>query len=358
MPKREMTRRDCLKLFLAVPVVGIVNPACLTSPDLMEERYPLEYLLDGEIKELPIEVIYPRNYEAPLPVVAFSHGIISSPDSYSDILKEIARAGYFVVAPQHNDLVNFSSDGRLITLENLPRFFDNAVSSLESVREIERYREFSFVDFFNLIHNEMWAGNIEDEAVMEIVNSLFEYRMTEFSRCLDSIEELSSGISNVDYGNVGVAGHSLGGIAVLEKIFERNPAIKSGLFFSPATFIFREETLIPTRWITGTEDWLYRLTLDSYVRASSPSSFVSLVGVRHTTFNDSNCIPDEEESCEGEEGMKEGIVSASTSFLVCCGGWPNFLTFIIRAAGSDESNSLWKHLRMDARFLRSFKSPT
>ncbi len=173
----DIGRRDFLKVGVkavgALGFLGSVN-GCPAYSDLVEERYQLDYLIDGESKEMSVDVSYPRDYEGSLPVVVFSHGITSSPSKYDNLLKDVARDGYFVVAPQHNDVVNFLSSGRLITLENLPGFLDDFNHVLEEVRSIEAYQDFNLVDILRLFWDEMNVGNVVDGALDSLHKKVIE----------------------------------------------------------------------------------------------------------------------------------------------------------------------------------------
>tara|TARA_Y100000310_G_scaffold211920_1_gene212706 strand:+ start:4563 stop:5597 length:1035 start_codon:yes stop_codon:yes gene_type:complete len=317
----DIGRRDFLKTMAksagALGFLGGVN-GCLSYSDLVEERYQLDYLVEGESKEMSVDVSYPRDYEGSLPVVVFSHGIISSPSLYSGILKDIAMEGYFVVAPQHNDVVNFLSDGSLITLENLPGFLEDFDYVLDEVRNIEEYRDFNLVNILGLFWDELNSGDVVDGVIRDLASSLVEYRLPEFSKCVESIEDLSSNVSNVDCGSVGLMGHSLGGFPMLEELSKNNSAMKGGLFLSPASaFTSIENVAVPTRWMTGTRDWGYGMTLNSYEKSYNPSSFVSFSGAGHATFSNLGCSLEENVSCDEREVMRRGITDASISFFNC-----------------------------------------
>jgi len=70
-------------------------------------------------RDLPTTVWAPRTGEGPFPVVVFSHGLLSEPSAYEELLAGWAAAGLVVAAPAY-PLTRLGSDGVFADVPNQP----------------------------------------------------------------------------------------------------------------------------------------------------------------------------------------------------------------------------------------------
>src|SRR3989344_7132025 len=316
MSNEKITRRDFLKTSGIVSLAGL-GAGCPLNDYLTKEDYILEYSLGDKLNEFPVKITYPSVNEEPLPIIAFSHGFGTSPNLYSKTLDCIAREGYFVIAPEHNDYVNLLSNNQIINLENFGRIEDDSRIVFDAIRRIQGYENITVRESFDLLFNGVILYENSNTQIVDTFNNFVGYRHDELFVALNFAKEFD----NVNPNIIGLSGHSLGGVPVIEILSESeksgNDSIKAGLLLSPANNLTSIKSLSkPTRWVTGNLDEFYSNTLKGYKNSIGPCSFVSFDEVAHANFvTPFNRRDKPEESYEERIEKIKGINCASTCFL-------------------------------------------
>jgi len=300
-----------------IVALGGLTAGCPLKDPLTREYYILGYSLGDKLNEFPVKIIYPSLNEEPLPIIAFSHGFGASPTLYSKTLDCIAREGYFVIAPEHNDYVNFLSHSRLINLENFGQIEDDTDLIVDALRGIQGYENITVLGSLNLLLNGILPHGTNNTQIIDIFNNFIGYRKDELYTALNFAKEFD----NVNQNIIGLSGHSLGGVPVIEMLSEAensgDDSIKAGLLLSPANNLSLIKKLSqPTRWVTGDLDEFYPNTFRGYEDSVGPRSFVSFAKVDHGNFITPFSRRDKpKESYEEREEKIDGIDCSSTCFL-------------------------------------------
>src|SRR3989344_255728 len=165
----RMTRREFGKRSLKYIAVGAFIGATASCPiyeEVKTDDVRLSYNSDSEFRELPVRFFYPKHWSESLSLIGFSHGFSASPNVYDVLLREIALSGYLVVAPQHNDYINFLPSGGIVSV-NLPRFIDDAEEVLGEIHNVDGFVDYSYSETWDLFFGGVINGSISD---VEIVN--------------------------------------------------------------------------------------------------------------------------------------------------------------------------------------------
>jgi predicted dienelactone hydrolase len=205
----------------------------------------------------------PKGY----PVVLFSHGFVGCSVQSVFLTEGLARAGYFVLAPDHRDAAcGQSHDGRIF-------------ERLSTIRSQEPFHDPS-----------TWS------------EATYRDRGADLEAILDTILKNKSfqGVP-IDAGRIGLAGHSLGGYTVLALAGAwpswKDRRVKAVLALSPycTPFIAKGDLGhldVPVMYQGGTLDFgitpFVRRAGGAYDLTSSPKYFVELDGAGHFAWTNLN----------------------------------------------------------------------
>lgn len=149
---------------------------------------------DGSYRKLSVLVYYPigeiTNNSCPL--VVFSHGGISTKTSNISLFKELASHGYFVISIDH-------------TYHSLLTVIDGKRIYIDSSYMKELNNENSHLDIQNSFNCFQKWMKLRTDDINFVIDTFIQ----------KSLEENSDLYSLIDHENIGLAGHSLGGSAVL-----------------------------------------------------------------------------------------------------------------------------------------------
>lgn len=200
------------------------------------------------------------------PLILFSHGYTGCNTQSVFLMEALARAGYFVIAPNHHDATCGSAKqgwypGKMVA--NRPQ---------QPFRDPQPWSDQTYRDRYNDI-----------EAVLnEVVR-----------------EKTFAGVP-INGNAIGLAGHSLGGYTVLGLAGGwsswKDPRIKAVLALSPHCSPFLDHGNlnfdIPIMYQGGTRDLgetpLVRRTNGAYDRSSAPKYYIELDGAGHFAWTDLN----------------------------------------------------------------------
>ena len=201
------------------------------------------------------------------PVVLFSHGFMGCGVQSVFLTQGLARAGYFVLAPDHRDAAcGRSHEGRIF-------------ERLSTIRSEEPFHSPS-----------TWSA------------ATYRDRGADLEAILDTILKNKSfqGVP-IDAGRIGLAGHSLGGYTVLALAGAwpswKDHRVKAVLALSPycTPFIAKgdlEHLNIPVMYQGGTLDFgvtpFVRRAGGAYDLTSSPKYFIELDGAGHLAWTNLN----------------------------------------------------------------------
>ncbi|MEM3074707.1 MAG: hypothetical protein QW727_02075 [Candidatus Pacearchaeota archaeon] len=313
-----VTRRDFFRYSTLFPL--IINSSCGEDHKVVINDLIINYESETGIqKYLSLNFFYPEFNKEPLPLIVFSHGFSGSPKFYKKLLTGIASRGYFIVAPQHNDYINFFTEERLISFDEISRVFNDVNEVINSIHEIEDLSNYSVEDIWNLFFQQILNGNISNEEVLFPFEKIFNYRTEEISVAITYAKEFSNSIikHGIVRDELGLMGHSLGGISLIN-YSHLDEDVKAINFISPAGGLTdASKSLTPTIWITGNIDSFYLPTKNSFQISPSPSSFISLIGVGHLSFVEPcNIISSSyEETCKNQDEKINAISLASVCFF-------------------------------------------
>lgn len=195
-------------------------------------------------RDLPTHLFYPAEGTGPFPVVVFSHGMGSSPESYWDLLESWAGAGFVVAAPT-----------------------------------------------FPLTHR--GSALVRDDVLQQPADVSF---------VLGQVLALDSGdgdlAGRIDTAHVAVAGHSAGAITTLGLLDSccRDPRITAAVVLSGSLTGFGATATdpgVPALFVHGTADTVLPLAdgQAAYAAAPGPKAFVELPGGTHSAPYDAAADP-------------------------------------------------------------------
>lgn len=225
---------------VATRVLDLRDPSRVTDPT---PEQPGADAVRG--RDLPTLLFYPSSGPGPFPVVEFSHGLGSDPQSYWDLLSSWAAAGFVVAAPTF-PLTNRHSAQVKADVLNQPAdvsFVLTKVLALDTTR------------------GDALAGRI-------------------------------------DTAHVAVAGHSAGAITTIGLLDQccRDPRITAAVVLSGGPEGFGAHFAapgVPMLWVHGTADQVLPIDQDRtvYAAAPGPKAFVELIGGTHSAPYDTPSDP-------------------------------------------------------------------
>lgn len=161
-----------------------------------------EFRTDGSPRKLSVLIFYPTNEEIAddsCPLIVFSHGGISTKTGNLSLYRELASHGYVVVSIDHTyHALNTEIDGKKISIDSA---YMREMITEDSHTDIENTYK-SFQKWMKLRTDDI---NFVIDAVIEKADS-----------------ENESFYKLIDKNSIGLAGHSLGGAAVLGVGRQRN----------------------------------------------------------------------------------------------------------------------------------------
>lgn len=198
----------------------------------------------------------------PWPVVAFSHGIYLCPTQSRFLTEALARAGYLVVAPNHQD-------------SNC----DDRSTSLPSLNRLAIKPSFLWTD-----------GDYRD-------------RGDDVKTVLAAMKADATLGGSADWSRVALAGHSLGGYTVLGLAGGwpswTLPAAKAVLAMAPYSSPYSRTAglrglKLPVMYQAGAEDLIFTPPLTGsgggYAMSPAPKYFVEIAGAGHFAFTDEGLV--------------------------------------------------------------------
>jgi len=199
------------------------------------------------------------------PLVIFSHGLLGCGDQSIFFTETLARSGYVVVAPDHQDALLCSVDGSAST-------FSNATQE-PKILNPETWTDSSYVDRKVDIENVL-NGVLQDPRLGPLIN----------------------------VQRIGIAGHSLGGYTALGMVGGwpswKDDRFKAALLMSPYSLPFSiQKTLndvtVPLMYQGAELDVGITPFLEgaggAYAQSNPPKYFVKLRGGNHFTWTNAVC---------------------------------------------------------------------
>ena len=167
-----------------------------------EDKARLEtYSKKIENRSLKVEFWYPGNESNTFPLIVFSHGAMGVRSSNESLYKELASHGYVVCSIDHSYHSFFTKDVNGKTL-----FIDGSymkeLSSEDSLKDMDQ----------SLFYYQKWM-----KIRMDDMNFVIDYIIHEKQN-----NKVGSLYQRIDFKNIGVMGHSLGGSAALGMARIRN----------------------------------------------------------------------------------------------------------------------------------------
>ena len=200
------------------------------------------------------------------PLIVFSHGLTGCNTQSVFLMEALARAGYFVIAPNHNDATCGSAKDR--------SFRDRMrnIHPQQPLREPSKWSPDTYRDRY--------------EDIEVVLNEVL--RNKQFA-----------GVP-IDANRIGIAGHSLGGYTALGVSGGwsswKDPRVKAVLALSPHCSPFVDHgdlnLGIPVMFQGGTADFgetpIVRRPGGAYDRSSAPKYYIELDGAGHFAWTDLN----------------------------------------------------------------------
>jgi predicted dienelactone hydrolase len=208
--------------------------------------------LQSEIAGLKISYWLPADLTKPAPLILFSHGFTGTSNQSTYLTQAWADRGYIVVAPNHRDAGNFG----------------------------KRKPDVPFMT------PDKW------------VESTYKNRAEDFQRLIVALKEDPIWTARINWDQVGLAGHSLGGYTVLGLAGAwpswKITGIKAVLAVSPyATPFFVRGKLnqlnVPVMYQGGTADYLteeLKKVEGAYAKTSGPAYYVEMKDADHFAWTD------------------------------------------------------------------------
>ena len=244
------------RLLLALAAILLVSPAC---------RLPAQSVQHINIAGSDVALWKPAGAApaAGYPLIVFSHGFTGCNTQSEFLMEALARAGYFVLAPNHND-------ARCGTARN---------HSLAELRPAAPFKD-----------ETQWS------------DQTYKVRREDIRAVLDAaLREKSFEGVPVDGKRVGIAGHSLGGYTALGMAGAwpswKDSRIKAVLALSPfcTPYIARGDLAhlkVPVMYQGGTLDFgitpTVRRLSGAYDRSSAPKYYVEFKGAGHMAWTNLN----------------------------------------------------------------------
>lgn len=271
-----MKRRDFLKRGLAGLTAGIASSGIkcqipLRDPNVRTDVLHLPYG-NYPTRDMYVGVWYNPDFTGERPLIISSHGFSASSIDLGSAHNYLANKGYVVLAPDHEDVINFMSADGLKSYSDSQEFqevinqfgsVDNYVRTLvfspylelqeqekgiininldlianlfigeiNKLREIPEYSNYTIRDSVKLILKSVCA-DVEDVRVNDLFGeALYDSRVKDISNLLDfsigdnrmgnnpqgrnALDEKFKGAVKVDVNKIGGVGYSLGGGTMLE----------------------------------------------------------------------------------------------------------------------------------------------
>ncbi len=221
----------------------------------------------------------------PRAIILLSHGFSGRPDLHRKLALTLTEAGYYVVAPQHDDIVTIGRDGRLIKLDQarLKQALEDVTKEIQQIPDCENYLQDGAWD---LLFEHCFQGEITDQRVLEIFNRQFHYRIQEAKAALKKEWEDRPELKSLPL--IGI-GHSLGGNTILEMGGEQENLMSAEILMSPVCGLSNlPENKMPTLWQTGTADKIktQKVAKFGFENVGGPAIFINWLDVNHLGFAD------------------------------------------------------------------------
>lgn len=200
----------------------------------------------ADIAGLEVAIWRPEHNSSPAPLVVFSHGFHGINTQSAYLMKAMADAGYFVVAPNHADA---SKSGLLGSGLSQPEL------SFAKPRD--------------------WS------------DSTYKQRGEDICKLIDALQKDPKWSAQIDFSKMALAGHSLGGYTILGLAGARpswsHPDIKAVLALSPycEPYVFQDtikNIRVPVMYQGGTLDFgitpSVKRSGGAYDKTSAPAYFV------------------------------------------------------------------------------------
>jgi len=267
----DMSRRSLLKKVVAGIGLATIGPSCREiDGDIVTDRTWGEYDGAGRLVAPPINFHYHRDcFDSP--TVLHSHGFLASSELYEEHLKDLARQGYFVAAPNHDDSINIGGSFTPLSvnlIELIGRFTHLGEQLSEAGLNINDPIQCALWMFTKGLEGNRFHEDDEvNSQIIEAVSNSFDYRERDIALTLEKVSREYG--DRADLNNVELGGHSLGGWAVArcldedssgyQKHIERkwDGSIKSGICQAPPSGWLTQTQIgkmKPTMWMVGEED--------------------------------------------------------------------------------------------------------
>ncbi|MDO8669728.1 MAG: hypothetical protein Q7K65_05580 [Candidatus Buchananbacteria bacterium] len=238
-------------------------------------------------------VWYPKNKTDKSPVVLFSHGFSNSGESQLYLLKGLARRGNIVIAPDHLDIVNFDHIGLFDKQKNSTLSSTDLIGVIDYViLNMIRNEAANYIRYFNLSEEEI-EFLADSGELFNRFNILFNYRINDINFLLEKLTELNASDATfkgkIDFNRLVLGGHSLGGYAVIKRVFTQHP-FKALFCLSPDLEPFNQNDLakinVPVLYMTGDLDHFHDDIAWAFDNTAVPKVFQSILDGGHNIFTD------------------------------------------------------------------------
>jgi len=232
---------------------------------------------------------YPMGKTEPCPVVLFSHGLTGSGESQIYLLKGLARRGFIVLAPDHDDYINYDRIG-LLDKKSDTQFFSGLAYAVGQMISALFRESANFLS--GLSDSEIQQLADAGELLREFYDE-FDYRLADMESLLDKLPKMNENdqilAGKIDLARIIMAGHSLGGATTLA-LAMKDSRIKTAVCLSPASHPFSQNDLslikAPILYMTGDLDGFHDYILKAYEESPAPKMLQSISGGGHYIFTD------------------------------------------------------------------------
>lgn len=271
MKRRDFLKRGLVGLTAGIATSGIKCPIPLRDSNVKTDVLHMPYG-NNPTRDMYVGIWYNPDFTGERPLIISSHGFSASSIDLGSAHNYLANKGYVVLAPDHEDVINFMSADMLKSYSNSREFqdvinqfgsVDNYVRTLvfspylelqeqekgiininldlianlfiremNQLRTIPEYSDYTIRDGVKLVLKSVCA-DIEDVRVNDIFGeALYDSRVKDISNLLDfstganvmgnnpqgrnMLDEKFNGAVKIDANKIGGVGYSLGGGTMLE----------------------------------------------------------------------------------------------------------------------------------------------
>lgn len=304
-------RRIAVRVFYPAPTEAFGEFLPVLDPEvakMFSKYYPIPSI-EGSSRVSNSIIDTKAAGDGPFPVIIFSHGGFSFNTQNLSTMEELASNGYVVFAISHTyeAAATIFPGGEYKYLSN-PLVLEESFRKL-SVVEVEHFRK-----TMAMLQN----GTVEDRTKraalrhMEVttyksLRNYLEVRLDDIRFLMDSLVVLNEQIDfppagSLDLENIGLFGHSLGGVSASYICREENTPVKAGINMDAPVFLIDEDDFNLKRPFAFFYSTKYKLSGGEEVDMTGVNSYfaeqadeevfsLSFSDAGHYNFSDFNMMP-------------------------------------------------------------------